>query len=603
MNITSAFSIGKDNIMSYKFDLDGLDSSEIVNILSELKNKKKYYKLKSGDLINLEENTGLKELNSLIDSMDLNAKDIKKGHGIIPKYKAIYLDSLKNNYNIIKTNNLFDNLINNFNSYKDAKLDLSTKDKKILRDYQVVGVQWLYNIYKCGFGGVLADEMGLGKSIQLIYFIKEVLKENNDAKILIIAPTSLVYNWSKEFDKFGSELKYKVFAENRGKRQEELSNIDNINILITTYGLIREDKEYYENINFEVIAIDEAQNIKNNMSQMTQIIKSLKGNIKFALTGTPLENSVLELWSIFDFIMPGYLTSSLAFNRKYGIKNIDDDSVKELDNLKKQIRPFILRRKKKDVVKELPDKIENNIYIDLTKEQKKIYLAELEKTKKKMEELLLDGTFNKSRIEILKLLTRLRQICIDPSIIYENYNGGASKIEELIPMIKDIIANGHKILLFSTYKTAIDIVNRELTNNDISCYVIDGSVSSKKRIELVDKFNNDNTNVFLITLKAGGTGLNLTSADVVIHLDLWWNPQAENQATDRAHRIGQKNTVEVIKLICKGTIEERILELQNKKKFLSDSLIEGDDVDKNIISKLTAKDIKILLSMDNNEEE
>ena len=219
-----------------------------------------------------------------------------------------------------------------------------------------------------------------------------------------------------------------------------------------------------------------------------------------------------------------------------------------------------------------------------------------------MEELLEEGIFNKSRIEILKLLTRLRQICIDPSIIYENYQGGASKIEELIPMIKDIIANGHKILLFSTYKTAIDIVNRELTNNDISCYVIDGSVSSKKRIELVDKFNSDNTNVFLITLKAGGTGLNLTSADVVIHLDLWWNPQAENQATDRAHRIGQKNTVEVIKLICKGTIEERILELQNKKKFLSDNLIEGEHVDENIMSKLTSKDIKRLLSMDNNEE-
>lgn len=603
MNVSSAFSIGKDNIMSYKFDLDGLDSNEIVNILSELKRKKKYYKLKSGDLINLEENDNLKELNSLIDSMDLSEKDIKKGYGVIPKYKAIYLDSLKNNYHIIKTNNLFDNLIKDFNSYKDVKLNLSTKDKKILRDYQVTGVNWLYNIYKCGFGGILADEMGLGKSIQLIYFIKEVLKEKPDAKILIIAPTSLVYNWSNEFDKFGSELKYKVFAENKNKRHEELSNLNDINILITTYGLIREDKEYYEKINFEVIAIDEAQNIKNNMSQMTQIIKSLKGNAKFALTGTPLENSVLELWSIFDFIMPGYLVSSLTFNRKYGIKNIDEDSVKTLDNLKKQIRPFILRRKKKDVVKELPDKIENNIYIELTKEQKKIYLAELEKTKKRMEELLEDGTFNKSRIEILKLLTRLRQICIDPSIIYENYQGGASKIEELIPMIKDIIANGHKILLFSTYKTAIDIVNRELTNNDISCYVIDGSVSSRKRIELVDKFNNDGTNVFLITLKAGGTGLNLTSADVVIHLDLWWNPQAENQATDRAHRIGQKNTVEVIKLICKGTIEERILELQNKKRFLSDNLIEGEEVDQNIMSKLTSKDIKRLLSMDNNEEE
>ena len=602
MNVSSAFSIGKDNIMSYKFDLDGLDNNEIVNILNELKRKKKYYKLKSGDLISLEENDGLKELNSLIDSMDLSEKDIKKGHGVIPKYKAIYLDSLKNNYHIIKTNNLFDNLIKDFNSYKDVKLNLSTKDKKILRDYQVTGVNWLYNIYKCGFGGILADEMGLGKSIQLIYFIKEVLKEKPDAKILIIAPTSLVYNWSNEFDKFGSELKYKVFAENKNKRHEELSNLNDINILITTYGLIREDKEYYEKINFEVIAIDEAQNIKNNTSQMTQIIKSLKGNVKFALTGTPLENSVLELWSIFDFIMPGYLVSSLTFNKKYGIKNIDEDSVKVLDNLKKQIRPFILRRKKKDVVKELPDKIENNIYIELNKEQKKIYLAELEKTKKRMEELLEEGIFNKSRIEILKLLTRLRQICIDPSIIYENYQGGASKIEELIPMIKNIIANGHKILLFSTYKTAIDIVNRELTNNDISCYVIDGSVSSKKRIELVDKFNSDSTNVFLITLKAGGTGLNLTSADVVIHLDLWWNPQAENQATDRAHRIGQKNTVEVIKLICKGTIEERILELQNKKKFLSDNLIEGEDVDENIMSKLTTKDIKRLLSMDNNEE-
>lgn len=603
MNITSAFSIGKDNIMSYEFNLDGLDNSEIVNILSELKKKKRYYRLKSGDLVNLEDNNGLKELNSLIDSMDLNEKDIKKGHGIIPKYKAIYLDSLKDNYNIIKTNNLFNELIKDFNSYKDVKLNLSTKDKKILRDYQVTGVEWLYNIYKCGFGGVLADEMGLGKSIQLIYFIKEVLKEKKDAKILIIAPTSLVYNWNNEFDKFGSELKYKVFAENKAKRQEELKNLTDTNILITTYGLIREDKDYYEKMNFEVIAIDEAQNIKNNMAQMTKIIKTLKGNTKFALTGTPLENSVLELWSIFDFIMPGYLVSALTFNRKYGIKNIDEESVKVLDNLKKQIRPFILRRKKKDVVKELPDKIENNIYIELNKEQKKIYLAELEKTKRKMEELLQDGIFNKSRIEILKLLTRLRQICIDPSLTYENYKGEASKIVELIPMIKDIISNGHKILLFSTYKTAIDIVNRELTNNDISCYVIDGSVSSKKRMELVDKFNNDNTNVFLITLKAGGTGLNLTSADVVIHLDLWWNPQAENQATDRAHRIGQKNTVEVIKLICKGTIEERILELQNKKKFLSDNLIEGEDIDQNIISKLTSKDIKRLLSMDNNEEE
>lgn len=601
IKVRSSFGIGQNNIMSYKFDLDGVSNDEIVNILDEIKKKKKYYRLKSGDLINLEENENLEELNSLINNMDLDDKDIKNGTGIIPKYKAIYLDSLKSKYNIIETNNLFDELILKFNSFKNASLDISTKDKKILRDYQVTGVKWLYNIYKCGFGAVLADEMGLGKSIQLIYFIKEVLKEKKDAKILIIAPTSLIYNWKNEFDKFGSELKYKVIAETKSKREELLNHLDDTNIVITTYGLIREDKEIYQNINFEVIAIDEAQNIKNNTAQMTKVIKSLNGTVKFALTGTPLENSVLELWSIFDFIMPGYLTSILSFQRKYAIKEVDDESIKALDSLKEQIKPFILRRKKKDVIKELPDKIENNIYLELTKEQKKIYVAELEKTQKELNELIGSEGFTKARFKILQLLTKLRQICIDPNIVYDNYKGGSTKIEELVPLIKQIIDNGHKILLFSSYKTAIDIVNRELTNNDISCYVIDGSVPSKKRMELVDKFNNDNTNVFLITLKAGGTGLNLTSADVVIHLDLWWNPQVENQATDRAHRIGQKNTVEVIKLICKGTIEERILELQNKKKVLMDTLIEGEDRDQNIISKLSEKDIKKLLSMDNED--
>ncbi len=603
VKVRSSFGIGQDNIMNYKFDLDGVSNDEIVNILDSVKSKKKYYRLKNGDLINLMESNELNEFNSLVDSMDLSDSDIRNGSGIIPKYKAIYLDSLKNKYNIIETDNLFDDLISNFNSYKNAKVKLSSNDKEILRDYQVVGVKWLYNIYKCGFGGILADEMGLGKSIQLIYFIKQVLKEKKNARILIVAPTSLIYNWKNEFDKFGSELKYKVCAEGKAKREELLSHIDEMNIIITTYGLIREDKDIYKDINFEIIAIDEAQNIKNNTAQMTKVIKSLKGNTMFALTGTPLENSVLELWSIFDFIMPGYLTNLVSFQKKYGIKEVDNDSIKSLDNLKKQIQPFILRRKKKDVVLELPDKIENNIYLELTKEQKKIYVAELEKTQKEMDELLSDGGFSKSRFKILQLLTKLRQICIDPNIIYENYKGGSAKIEQLVPLIKEIIANGHKILLFSSYKTAIDIVNRELTNNDISCYVIDGSVSAKKRMELVDNFNNDNTNVFLITLKAGGTGLNLTSADVVIHLDLWWNPQVENQATDRAHRIGQKNTVEVIKLVCKGTIEERILELQNKKKILSDTLIEGDNIDQNIISKLSEKDIKRLLSMDNDDME
>ena len=349
------------------------------------------------------------------------------------------------------------------------------------------------------------------------------------------------------------------------------------------------------------MAIDEAQNIKNASAQMTKVVKEIKANTKIALTGTPLENSVLELWSIFDFIMPGYLANFLSFQRKYNIKDIESDELESLNSLNAQIKPFILRRRKKDVVKELPPKIENNISIDLTKEQKKLYVAQLEKTKKEMDEILASEGFKKGNFKILQLLTKLRQLCIDPRILFEDYAGGSAKIENLVTMVKGIIENGHKILLFTSFKTALDIVNKEFTNNNISTYVIDGSVSSKKRMELVDKFNQDDTNVFLITLKAGGTGLNLTSADVVIHLDLWWNPQVENQATDRAHRIGQTNTVEVIKLICKGTIEERILELQNKKKILSDALIEGEGRDENILSKLTEKDIKNLLTMDNEE--
>ena len=602
--IQSSFSIGHDNIMKYEFDLGNIKNDEIVNVLESLKNKKKYYRLKSGDLLDLENNEELTQLENLMEDMEISNKDLKNGSGTIPKYRAIYLDSVKKDkYDIIKTNNLFDELINNFSSYRDANITLSLKDKKVLRDYQLLGVKWLYNIYKCGFGGILADEMGLGKSIQLIYLIKQILLEKKDAKILIVAPTSLIYNWKNEFDKFASDISYKVLAENKTVRKEELEHLDDYNVLITTYGLVRQDQEKYKEMNFELIAIDEAQNIKNPNAQMTKVVKSLTANTKLALTGTPLENSVLELWSIFDFIMPGYLANMVNFRKKYNIKNVDDDSLKQLNHLNDQIKPFILRRKKKDVVTELPDKIENNIYIDLNSEQKKLYVAQLEKTQKELDNILSTEGFKKGNFKILQLLTKLRQLCIDPRIVYENYQGGSAKIENLVSIVKEIIENGHKILLFTSYKTALDIVNKEFTNNNISTYVIDGSVSSKKRMELVNKFNEDNTNVFLITLKAGGTGLNLTSADVVIHLDLWWNPQVENQATDRAHRIGQKNTVEVIKLICKGTIEERILELQNKKKILSDKLIEGEDRDQNIISQLTEKDIKKLLSIDNEEEE
>ena len=594
-----SFSIGKDNILSYNFKLDGIESDELTDVLTSLKSKKHYHRLKSGAIIDLNADTNLQNLGELTDNLDLTKKEITEGEGTIPKYRALYLDSLKNNYStLIKTNNSFDELINKFLTYKDSDITLDKKEIKVLRDYQLTGVKWLYNIYKTGFGGILADEMGLGKSIQLIYLTKLIIKENPKAKILIVAPTSLIYNWQKEFDKFGSELKYKVFAENKSQRLNDLENTDDINIMITSYGLIRNDLEKYKEMFFELIAIDEAQNIKNPNTGISKAVKSLNANVKFALTGTPIENSLLELWSIFDFIMPGYLASRDKFNSLYSVKDIEE----ETDNLKRlntQISYFILRRKKKDVVKDLPDKLENNIYIDLGKNQKKVYAAEVQKTKEELDELIQTEGWTKARFKILQLLTKLRQICIDPSIIFENYKGDSAKIDELLRIVEETKANGHKMLIFTTYKKALDLIIPKLNNIGISSYYIDGSVSSKKRMELVDKFNSDDTDVFIITLKAGGTGLNLTSATVVIHLDLWWNPQVENQATDRAHRIGQKNTVEVIRLITKGTIEERILELQNKKRKLAELLIDNENHTENSFSKLTEDDIKMLLSMDN----
>ncbi len=598
-NVSSMFSIGVDNIMSFNFDLGDISSDELVNIFKSIKNKNKYYRLKNGDILNLEDES-LNELEELASDLDLSDEDIINGKGTIEKYRAIYLDSLKNTkYNIIQTDNLFDNLIDRFYQFKDS--DLSLTDLSVLRDYQITGVKWLKTIDKTGFGGILADEMGLGKTIQVIYYIKEMLNENEHYKFLIVVPTSLAYNWDHELEEFAPEIRRTICLGNKDKRIKILEN-NNANVIVTTYGLLREDEDIYKSMHFHAIIIDEAQNIKNNAAGITKVVKSMNGDVKFALTGTPLENSILELWSIFDFIMPGYLANLAKFQAKYRIKDFDEKSTKLLSGLSTIINPFILRRRKKDVVKELPEKLINDIYIDMSDEEKKIYVAELEKVQRKMEEIMATEGMSKARFLILQLLTKLRQICIDPSLVFDGINNPSHKLETLFNIINEYIANEHKILIFSSFKKAIDKVASLLNDEKIKYYRIDGGVSSKDRIKMVDDFNNlDDTKIFLITLKAGGTGLNLTSADVVIHLDLWWNPQVENQATDRAHRIGQTKNVEVIHLINKGTIEEKILDLQNKKRKLSDTLIDGSLRDKNVLSELTEEDIRNLLSYENKE--
>ena len=597
-HIQATFSIGKDHILSYQFDLGNIAQDELQKVLKSLDQKKKYYRLKSGDILSLE-NDNLKEFNQLSKEFEFDSKKISNLSGEIPKYRALYLDSIKNkDYHIIHTDSSFNEFIQQFQNYKESHVSFTKQQEKILRDYQKEGIEWLYTITKCGFGGILADEMGLGKSLQTIYFIKELLKEGNGKKFLIVCPTALVYNWENEFEKFASNLKYQVFSGAKITRREQLQSFKG-NIYITSYGLLREDLDLYEKNHFECMIIDEAQNIKNPLAGITKSTKSIDATTKIALTGTPIENSIIELWSIFDFIMPGFLSSQMKFQKKYQVKEFDEQTNQMLSNLKEQVRPFILRRLKSEVIKDLPEKIENKIFIDLKEEQKKIYAAEVVQAQKQMNEMIEQSGFTKNKMMILSLLTRLRQICIDPSLILDHYTGGSAKIESLLDIIKEVSSSGHKILLFTSFKTALDKIKEKLDEEGISNYTIAGDVPSKKRQMLVDAFNKDQTKIFLIMLKSGGTGLNLTSADTVIHLDLWWNPQAESQATDRTHRIGQKKNVSVIKLICKGTIEEKILELQEKKKILSDKILSGNLEDSSYLSSLSEQDIKMLLSSEN----
>jgi SNF2 family DNA or RNA helicase len=382
-------------------------------------------------------------------------------------------------------------------------------------------------------------------------------------------------------------MKICVVHGNKNERVKNIESIDEYDVVLTTYGTLRNDEENYEKLHFDYCILDEGQNIKNPLAQSTKCVKNIKAKNKFVLTGTPLENNLIELWSIFDFIMPNYLYNSTFFKKKF----IDNDS--STIELQKFIRPFMLRRLKKDVIRELPDKIEKNYYVELKKEQKKVYASYVKDIKEKMEA----ENFERDKITIFSYLTKLRQLCLDPSIVVDKYTGGSAKLEEALNLIEDNIANGHKILLFSQFTSVLNNISKELSENKIEHMYLDGSTKATKRSELVDEFNgSDKYKVFLISLKAGGTGLNLTSADIIIHFDPWWNPAVEDQATDRAHRIGQKNVVQVFKLISEGTIEERIINLQESKKELINGILESDYKSENALGSLSKEELIELFS-------
>lgn len=568
----------EDNNFNFSFKLDGIDNKELSSVINAYKNKKRYIKLKDDTFVDLEDEE-LREFIRIIDSLNIDATEGRDEYKI-ELNKIYYLNSKFNNKQINISNGK-ENLkeaLKKLNDLNENDFEIPSNLNGILREYQVKGYNWYKSLSYLGLGGILADEMGLGKTIQTITFL---LSEKNRHS-LIVTPTSLIYNWKQEFDKFAPSLKIGIIHGNKNERMKVINNVLDYDVVLTTYGTLKNDVLEYDKFKFDYLILDEGQNINNPESQNAKLIKNINSKSRFVLTGTPIENNLIELWALFDFIMPGYLYTKEEFSAKF-IKQEENN----IEDLKMLIIPYILRRIKKDVIKEIPEKIETKFLVEMTDSQKKIYKAFL----KEIQDNIKNPKINKNNITIFSYLTKLRQVCLDPAVIIDEYTGGSGKIN----IAKDLILENikeHKILLFSQFTSVLFRISEELNLQNIKYSYLDGSISSKNRIKLVEEFNeNEDIRIFLISLKAGGTGLNLSSADIVIHFDPWWNLSVEDQATDRAHRIGQKHVVEVIKLIAKETIEEKILLLQDDKKELIDSVITGELKDGSIINKITNDEI------------
>ena len=625
------------NLLELSMTAGDMSREDLIDILSRYNKKKKFYRLKNGAFVNAAD-SGLDTVEELRTGLQLTDKQMKQDRIEVQKYRALYLDAqLKENpvVSAVKDKS-FKSLVRNMKTVEDNDFEVPESLDKVLREYQKRGFLWIKTLRHNGFGGILADDMGLGKTLQVIAFLLSEFLERKNTDIenitlkeatvlnvqsetksetaevqeadideamngqtgklqrntLIIAPASLVYNWSSEIQRFAPELTVRMVTGTAAERRMALTEAGTEDILLTSYDLLKRDISEYEKYQFQCEIIDEAQYIKNANTQAAKAVKEVQAEFKLALTGTPVENRLSELWSIFDYLMPGFLYSYKKFRGEVeipAVQNSDEDAMKRLQ---KMIRPFVLRRLKKEVLTDLPDKLEENMFVQLTGEQQKLYDAHVKRMM-----LMLDKQseeeFKTSKITILAELTKLRQICCDPSLVFTDYKADSAKTEMCLNMICNAVASGHKILLFSQFTTMLDHLANRLEEEKISYYMLTGATSKEKRAQMVESFNNDDTQVFCISLKAGGTGLNLTAADIVIHFDPWWNLAVQNQATDRAHRIGQKNVVNVYKLIVKDTIEENIMKLQEKKRELADQILEGEGLNG---SSLTREELMELLS-------
>ena len=588
----------ENNLLSIDLKKLNIDIDELKDIMQKYQLKKKYHRLKDGSFLNLEENEDIDFLDKIVNGMDLEYEDLENETITLPVNRSLYLNELlqrENNINVSK-NGEFQKIVNDLEQDNiNDEISVPIEMENTLRDYQKTGFKWLKVLDSYHFGGILADDMGLGKTLQVLSILLENKENDNEKRTsIVICPSSLTLNWLNEVRKFVPDLNACVIKGNAKERENIIKNIEKYDLIITSYDLLKRDINIYKekNYNFRYIIADEAQYMKNSTTQNAKAIKTLNGTTRYALTGTPIENSLAELWSIFDFVMPGYLFSYKKFKTLYEVPIVKDNDEQAINRLKMLIAPFILRRNKKEVLTELPEKTITVLNNQMNDEQEKVYLTYLAQAKQEVADEININGFEKSQFKILATLTRLRQICCHPSLFIKDYKEESSKLNQCIEILTDAIEAGHKILLFSGYTSMFEIIEKELNKKNIKYYKLTGSTKVDERIKLVDEFNsNSDIKVFLISLKAGGTGLNLTGADMVIHYDPWWNQSAENQATDRAYRIGQKNNVQVYKLITSNSIEEKIYELQNKKAELIDNML---DTKTSFVNKLSRDEIMSL---------
>lgn len=555
-----------------------MTADELLKLLESYHKKKRWVRLKSGDFVDLEEADSLKRLDEFAGKMDISLKDLVKKGVSVPKYRALYVDKLLEEHDEVATSRdkYFKALVRSFRTIQDSDFEVAENLTDTVRPYQLYGFRWLSTLAAAGFGGILADEMGLGKTLQMLAYLLSQKSAGENRPALVVCPASLVYNWKEEADRFAPGLTVELLAGGIASRRESFRQMAAgtfADLYVTSYDLLKRDITNYEKTEFSCICLDEAQYIKNQKTAMAKAVKVLKAEHRFAMTGTPIENRLAELWSIFDFLMPGFLYSAAEFGARFEGPIMKNKDAEATERLAKMTGPFILRRKKADVLKDLPDKLEEVQSCPMEEDQRRLYDAQVVHMRQMLENFAGTG---EEKLRVLAEITRLRQICCDPSLVFEDYEGSSAKRAGCLELVERAIDGGHRMLLFSQFTSMLDILAKDLAERKIPFFTLTGSTPKQERLRLVNEFNGGDVPVFLISLKAGGTGLNLVGADVVIHYDPWWNVAVQNQATDRAHRIGQTRQVTVMKMVAVDTIEEKIIALQEAKREMADAIITGE---------------------------